>query len=136
MPVANGANSFNTGVAAEYFVLSQLYRLGIEAYVSQGNKKAIDIRIIRADGTALSLDVKAVRAYTSLIVNNIVERNGHFIVFIIYNKKFENVDYYPEVFIVPSKEVEKITNKYKKERRVLKGNLINGNYKDRWDLLA
>ena len=37
-------NGFNTGIAAEYFILSQLYRRDIEAYISQGNKKAIDIR--------------------------------------------------------------------------------------------
>lgn len=40
------ANSFNTGIAAEYFVLSQLFRMGLEAYLSQGNKKSIDIKIV------------------------------------------------------------------------------------------
>lgn len=40
------AVAYNTGIAAEYFVLSQLFRLGIEAYVSLGNKKAIDIRLV------------------------------------------------------------------------------------------
>lgn len=41
-------NGFDTGVAAEYFVLSQLYRQGMEAYISQGNK-SIDIRLVRLD---------------------------------------------------------------------------------------
>ena len=35
------ANSFNTGIASEHLVLSNLYRLGLEAYMSQGNKKAL-----------------------------------------------------------------------------------------------
>lgn len=62
------ANTFDTGVAAEYFVLSQIYRLGLEAYISQGNKKAIDIRVIQENGNSVSIDVKAVRGYSSLVV--------------------------------------------------------------------
>ena len=34
------ANTFNTGIASEYLVLSKLYRLELEAYISQGNKKS------------------------------------------------------------------------------------------------
>jgi hypothetical protein len=127
------ANTFNTGIAAEYFILSQLYRLGIEAYISQGNKKAIDIRVIKEDETSISIDVKAVRDYSSLVVNNVISKKNHFVVFVTYNKKFEKIDTMPEVFIVPSKDVVKITRKFKEEKRVMKGDLIN--YKDRWDYL-
>lgn len=127
------ASSFNTGIAAEYFVLSQLYRLGLEAYISQGNKKAIDIRIIREDGVPVSLDVKAVRAYSSLVVNNVTSKDAHFIAFVIYNNKFEDVSVLPEVFIVPSNDVPGITKHFGEEKRVMKGSLEN--YKDKWELL-
>ena len=127
------ANTFNTGIAAEYFILSQLYRLGIEAYISQGNKKAIDIRVIKEDETSISIYVKAVRDYSSLVVNNVISKKNHFVVFVTYNKKFEKIDTMPEVFIVPSKDVIKITRKFKEEKRVMKGDLID--YKDRWDYL-
>ena len=115
------ASSFNTGIAAEYFVLSQLYRLGLEAYVSQGNKKAIDIRIIREDDVPVSLDVKAVRSYSSLAVNNVISKNNHFVVFVVYNNKFEDVNVLPEVFIVPSNDVPGMTKHYGEEKRVMKG---------------
>lgn len=130
------ANHYNTAIAAEYFVLSQLYRQNIEAYISQGNKKAIDIRIVTEGKKPISIDVKAVRGYSSLIVNNILHSEDHFIIFVIYNNKFNDViSSYPEVFIVPSTDLvkNKLVNIYKKEKRVLKGNLKN--YKDRWDLL-
>jgi len=130
------ANSYNTGIAAEYFILSQLYRMGIEAYVSQGNKKAIDIRIIKENGDSISVDVKAVRDYSSFIVNNIAERKNHFIVFVAYNKKIEKLKTFPEIFIVPSYNINSIVEKYKKERRILKNGLTKNNYKDRWDLLS
>jgi len=124
------ASTFNTGIAAEYFILSQLYRMGLEAYISQGNKKSIDIRIIKEDGTAVSIDVKAVRGYSSLVVNNVRIIENHFIVFVIYNDKFENILAFPDVFIVPSGDVPSITSHFKKEKRVMKGALEK--YKDKW----
>lgn len=128
------ANSFNTGIAAEYFILSQLYRMGVEAYISQGNKKAIDIRIIRKDGISVSVDVKAVRGYSSLIVNNVIKKESHYIAFVVYNNKFEDINIIPEVFIVPSSEVIKIAKHFKKQKRVMKGDI--NKYKNKWDNLT
>jgi len=127
------ANSFNTGIAAEYFVLSQLFRMGLEAYLSQGNKKSIDIRIVHSAEKAVSLDVKAVRAYSSLVVNNVTPADNHFLAFVIYNNKFENLDTTPEVFIVPSHKVPEITKHFGDERRVMKGSLDI--YKNNWEVL-
>lgn len=127
------ANTFDTGVAAEYFVLSQIYRLGLEAYISQGNKKAIDIRVIQENGNPISVDVKAVRGYSSLVVNNVKTKEHHFIAFVIYNNKFEDVLTQPEVYIVPSLEVPSITQHFKEERRVMKGSLEK--YLNNWGAL-
>lgn len=127
------ANSFNTGMAAEFFVLSQLFRMGLEAYLSQGNKKSIDIRVVHNANKSISIDVKAVRGYSSLVVNNVRAEVNHFIVFVIYNDKFENVAIAPDVFIVPSQEVAAITKHHKLERRVMKGDLSK--YKNKWALL-
>lgn len=127
------ANTFDTGVAAEYFVLSQIYRLGLEAYISQGNKKAIDIRVIQENGNPISIDVKAVRGYSSLVVNNIKTNENHYIAFVIYNNKFEDVLTSPAVYIVPSIEVPSITQHFKEERRVMKGSLEM--YLNNWSAL-
>lgn len=128
------ANSFDTGVAAEYFVLSQIYRLGLEAYISQGNKKTIDIRVIQKNGNPISVDVKAVRGNSSLVVNNVKTKEHHFVAFVIYNNKFEDVLTQPEVYIVPSLEVPSITKHFNKEqRRVMKGSLKK--YLNNWSAL-
>lgn len=126
-------NGFDTGIAAEYFILSQLYRQGIEAYISQGNKKSIDIRLIRLDGIAVSVDVKAVRGYSSVVVNNVRPGDNHFIAIVIYNDKFEDVSTVPEVFIVPSAELAAITSHWKDEKRVMKGKLAP--FKNQWHTL-
>lgn len=127
------ANTFDTGVAAEYFVLSQIYRLGLEAYISQGNKKAIDIRVIQENGNPISVDVKAVRGYSSLVVNNVITKEMHFIAFVIYNNKFGDVLTQPEVYIVPSVDVPSITKHFKEEKRVMKGALEK--YLNNWNAL-
>jgi len=125
------ANSFNTGIASEYLILSLLYRRGVEAYISQGNKKSIDIRIVKSDGTSISVDVKSVRGYSSLVVNNVNVYGNHYIVFVVYNGKFEQLDELPEFYIVPSIHLESITEIYGIEKRVLKGKIKE--FKNKWE---
>ncbi len=128
------ANSFNTGIASEYLILSKLYRLELEAYISQGNKKSVDIRVIRDNGIPISIDVKSVRGYSSLVVNNVASKSDHFLAFVIYNNKFVDLTSEPEIFIVPSVELHTITATFGKEKRVMKGRLAN--YKNAWHLLS
>jgi len=46
---------------------------------------------------AVSLDIKAVRAYSSLVANNVTPADNRFLAFVIYNNKFENPDTTPEI---------------------------------------
>ena len=103
---------FDTGIASEYLVLSMLYRLGIDAYMTLGNKKSVDIWIKNDDGSDISIDVKSVRAFDSVPVGNVVAKDNHYVVFVIYNNKFEDVLTLPEFYIVPSKYVVENRTKY------------------------
>ena len=96
---------FDTGIASEYLVLSMLYRLGIDAYMTLGNKKSVDIWIKNDDDFAIEIDVKSVREYDSIPVGNVEAKDNRYIVFVIYNKKFDfkDVPTLPEFYIVPSK---------------------------------
>ncbi|RAI86741.1 hypothetical protein [Algoriphagus yeomjeoni] len=127
------ANAFNTGIASEYLVLHKLYRLGLEAHLSQGNKKSIDIRVVLNDQKTLSIDVKSVRGYSSLIVNNVIARDNHFIVFVVYNNKFDEVGVIPEIFIVPSQDVVTLLTDFSGQKRIMKGKILD--YKDKWEIL-
>lgn len=80
------------------------------------------------------MDVKAVRSYSSLVVNNVSAVADHVVAFVIYNNKFTNLATTPQVFIVPSAEVAVITSHFKEERRVMKGALAK--YKDNWAALS
>ena len=49
---------YNTNLAAEFWVLSALYRLGIDAQLTLGNKKSVDIIILRKSLKMFTVDVK------------------------------------------------------------------------------
>ena len=126
------ADSYITGLAAEYQIMSCLIRQGYEVYLTLGNKKKTDIRVIcSVSNKTWSVDVKAVKGYSSLIVNNVKTSAEHIIIFVIYNNKLEDPSYMPDIFIVPSLEVETITSHFKKEKRVMKSVLET--YKNKWD---
>ena len=51
-------SSYDTNLAAEYYVLSCLHRLGLSAALTLGNKKGVDIMIARSAGDAATVEVK------------------------------------------------------------------------------
>jgi hypothetical protein len=124
--------AYNTSIASEYYVLSLLYRLGYDAYLTLGNKKSIDIQIVHND-TPITIDVKSVQGYSSLIVNNVTAKPNHFIVFVIYNNKFNDVSATPEVYVVPSSIVVEVTEHFKDQKRIFKNKITP--YLNGWDIL-
>ena len=128
-------DTYTTGMAAEHLIMSSLTRLGLEVYLTMGNRKKTDIRVIDPKSNiALSVDVKAVSGYSSLIVNNAKSSADHVIIFVIFNKRLSDPSYMPDIYIVPSLEVASITANYSGELRVMKGKL--GKYKNKWEYLC
>lgn len=118
-----------TGITAEYHVLSQLIRHGYDAYITLGNKKSIDIHVVSVD-KAFSIDVKAVRGYSSWPASNIKKSENHFIAFVAYKNKFDDISFTPDIFLVPSKKVK--SKNTQAGRRAVKNNIEP--YKDNWIL--
>ena len=54
--------TYNTNLAAEFYVLSMLHRLGFDASLTLGNKKAVDIVVVRDSGNVVTIDVKGLAA--------------------------------------------------------------------------
>lgn len=127
------SGNYNTGIASEYLILSHLYRLGLDAYMTLGNKKSVDLAVTCKDNTVRTVDVKAVQGYSSLIVNNTVAKDNHYIVFVIYNNKFECLNTNPDIFVVPSNEIPSLQRKFKEEKRVYKKDILP--FKDKWEYL-
>jgi hypothetical protein len=45
---------YNTNLAAEFYVLSVLHRLGTAATVTLGSKKSVDIAVVKEAGRSVS----------------------------------------------------------------------------------
>jgi hypothetical protein len=59
------AHGYNTNLAAEFYILSMLHRLGIDANLTLENKKSVDdIAAVRSAGDAITIDVKGLAGTT------------------------------------------------------------------------
>ena len=109
----------NTGLAAEYHVLSIPHRLGYDATLTVGNRKAVDIVVERPTGQVSTIDVKGAAGTTGWFVDNLsLKRPNHFIVFVSFGGRIQQTDTMPEVFIVPSGKVSRLTTQHPSGKKV------------------
>lgn len=132
-PIRERKSGYDTGAASEFLVLSTLYRLGVNAFISLGNKKAIDIAIKAKNGQSLTVDVKSVRDYSSIVVNNVKALPNHYVVVVVYKKKFDDPTLMPDFYIIPSEKISSLSENYSSQLRLLKGAIID--YFNKWDYL-
>jgi hypothetical protein len=102
-PQAMSEKSHNTNLASEFYVLSALHRLGLDAVLTLGNKKSVDLAVVRDAGSSVTVDVKGLAGKTGWPVDNVKEaKREHFLVFVCYYGKIGEVDSSPEVWVIPS----------------------------------
>jgi predicted AAA+ superfamily ATPase len=101
-----------TNLAAEFFVASQLFRLGYIVTVTYGNTKEIDILVANPNGKKVSIDVKGLKNKTNWPLKPKLKRKDHFYVLVSYVNKYSDPDVTPEIFVVPSLEVSKILGRW------------------------
>jgi hypothetical protein len=106
---------YNTNLAAEFHVLSLLHRLGAEACLSLGNKKAVGITIIRAAGDTLTADVKGVAGRHDWPADNVKVPNHdrHFIVLVSFEGRIADPAHVPAVWVVPARQLSPLLRKYR-----------------------
>ena len=98
--------TYNTNLASEFYVLSMLHRLGCDASLTLGNKKSVDIVVVRESGNVVTIDVKGLAGTTSWPVDNVKKvAKDHFLVFVSYLGKIGDYTVSPEVYVVPSKKL-------------------------------
>jgi hypothetical protein len=89
-------------LAAKFFVLSALHRLGAEATLTMGEHEDVDIAIINGSGNATTLEVKTLAGGWRWRVENIRARENHYVVFVCFTTEIRNPHVSPEVFVLPS----------------------------------
>ncbi|MBQ1629409.1 MAG: hypothetical protein II098_09700 [Treponema sp.] len=104
-----GTVNQETGLASEFYVLSALLRNSVNANITLGNQKKVDI-IVNNKGVAMTIDVKGLKSSGDFIIGNYFESKddkNHFYIFVYYSN-FENVKENPELFVVPATEISAI----------------------------
>jgi hypothetical protein len=102
--------TYNTHLASEFYVLSVLHRLGIDANLTLGNKKAVDIVIVRGVAETVTVDVKGLAGTTGWPADNLnVVSDEHFVVLVCYLNRISDPSVIPESYVVPSISLRKLT---------------------------
>lgn len=96
-----------TGMAGEFFVMQQLFRLGHLPALTLGNAKTIDIFVKTKVGD-YEVSVKTVQGGGKWGVGkaNYSQSDKLIFVFLLY-KDFKDLETTPEVYVMPAQDVEK-----------------------------
>ena len=93
-------------LAAKFFVLSALHRLGADATLALGEREDVDIAIINETGRATTVDVKTLAGGWRWHVENIHARQNHYVVFVCFTSEILNPHVPPEVIVLPSETLQ------------------------------
>ncbi len=88
-------------LAAKFFVLSALHRLGADATLSLGEREDVDIVIIN-DRTVFTAQVKTLTGGWRWHVEDIHARENHFVLFVAFMNEIRNPHVSPDVIVVGS----------------------------------
>ena len=130
---------YNTNLASEFWVLAALYRLGIDAQLTLGNKKGVDIIIPRNAQRIITVEVKGLAKRYDWHADNIkvFDDPNHFYVFLSFDGEISNPLVSPSVWIIPSNKLAPFIKKYPKRINVARSLILkNGDrFKNAWELL-
>jgi hypothetical protein len=106
---------YNTNLAAEFHVLSILHRRGAEASLTLGNKKSVDIAVVRGAGRTVTIDVKGVAKRWDWPADNVrvPDHNRHFLVLVSFEGKIREPESVPSVWVIPARLITPFMKKYK-----------------------
>jgi hypothetical protein len=131
---------YNTNLAAEFWVLSTLYRLGIEAHLTLGNKKSVDILILRDSETICTADVKGLAGPYDWPADNVTifDKPNHYYIFLSFEGKISDPSATPSVWVIPSDRLRPFIKQFK-TRTVVSRPLVRkdgGRFRNAWQYLS
>ena len=133
-------SSYNTNLAAEFYILSMLHRLGADANLTLGNKKSVDIAVIRGEGDSVTIDVKGLAGKTGWPIDNVGPGNPkHFIVFVCFQGKISVPTVAPLVWVVPSTKVASLAYRAPGGRRLMQVAALKASgaaFQDAWQTIV
>src|ERR671924_1072420 len=107
-------SAYHTNLAAEFYVLSMLYRRGADASLTLGNKKAVDIVVALRTGQTATIDVKGVAGPHDWPCDNVKlpAPVHHFLVLVSFESNMADPRTVPSVWVVPAHEITPFIKSY------------------------
>lgn len=99
-------------LAAKFYVLFVLHRLGAEANLTFAQPDNVDITVVKKSGEAFTIDVKTITGSSQWPVEQFRARKHHFLVFIRFTQEWRDPQVAPEIYIWPSKSLQQIIAGY------------------------
>jgi len=97
-------------MAAKFFVLSVLHRLGLEATLTFSQSDNVDITIVQEAGRALTIDVKTLSGSKDWGIGPFRARDHHYVVFVWYPKTTDP-RVLPTAYVVASERLRKFLDR-------------------------
>jgi hypothetical protein len=101
-------------LAARFYVLSVLHRLGAEANITFAQPDNVDITVVRKSGEAFTIDVKMLMGTSQWHIEQFKARKHHYVVFIQYQGQWPDPELVPTVYIWSSERLEAFIARIKK----------------------
>lgn len=92
-------------LAAKFYVLSVLHRLGAEANLTYAQPDNVDIAAVRRSGEVFTIDVKTLTGTGEWPIQPLSARKHHFVVFVRFQEDWHQPHAVPEVYIWPSEDL-------------------------------
>jgi hypothetical protein len=133
---------YDTNLAAEFHVLSCLHRMGLTANLTLGNKKGVDIVVVRDAGDAVTVEVKGTAKRYDWPANNLVTEHpaSHFVALVSFEGRIDEADMPPpRVWVIPFSEVGQFERVYPGGRTNVSRAAIRANgdeFENAWRLIA
>jgi hypothetical protein len=93
-------------LAAKFYVLSVLHRLGAEANLTYAQPDDVDIAAVRKSGEALTIDVKTLTGTSQWAVENFSAKKCHFVVFVCFATEWNAPQLLPDLYIWSSERLK------------------------------
>jgi len=121
----------NSHLAGEYFVAAELYRRGFSVGMTIGNAKAIDM-FANKDGRTLAVQVKAIRAKSSIGWPMMIDRVDDNVIYVFVNLNGISA---PDYYVLSAKETRTKVKQYKTRGIIDLSTLRSDAFYNRWDKL-
>ena len=131
---------YDTNLAAEFYVLSMLHRLGIDALLTLGNKKGVDIAVARPGVVNATVEVKGVAGKFDWPANNIrvFDSDCHFYALVSFEGKIEDPAALPQCWVVPARDIQPFLRQYSNRVVVRRKSVVRdgARYHNRFGLIT